>query len=104
MSVTSKEGLRYKSMPGIAIKDSTIRFIPDTITAQNLVLKFNKVLDQKTGKLQIGIKESKSLTQLLTLKVLEFPGIKFLWLGVVVVVIGCVMSIVQRVKQSSSKR
>ncbi|MBC7589325.1 MAG: cytochrome c biogenesis protein CcsA, partial [Chitinophagaceae bacterium] len=48
MSVTSKEGLRYKSMPGIVIKDSTIRFIPDTITAQNLVLKFNKVLDQKT--------------------------------------------------------
>ncbi len=101
MSITSKEGRRYKSMPGIAIKDSTIRAIPDTVLAQNLVLKFNKVLDQKMGKLELGIKESKSLTKLLTLKVLQFPMIKFLWFGVVVMVIGCVMSIVQRVKQKT---
>ena len=64
-----------------------------------IVLKFNKVLDQKEGKLEIGIKESKSLTTLLTLKVLEFPMIKFLWLGVVVMCIGFIMSVVQRIKK-----
>ena len=99
MQVTSKEGSKYTAMPGIAIKKDFLRDIPDTVIAQSLVLKFNKVIDQKEGKLEIGIKESKSLTTLLTLKVLEFPMIKFLWFGVVVMFIGFIMSIVQRIKK-----
>ncbi len=99
LDVISKEGSRFKAMPGIAIKDQSLREITDTVIAQNIVLKFNKVLDQKEGKLEIGIKESKSLTTLLTLKVLEFPMIKFLWLGVVVMCIGFIMSVVQRIKK-----
>ena len=60
----------------------------------------NNIVDgEHTGKLEIGIKENKSLTTLLTLKVLEFPMIKFLWFGVVVTFIGFIMSIVQRVKK-----
>lgn len=101
ISITSKEGQRLQSLPGFALKDSTIRYLPDTVLAQNLVLKFNKLVDSQTGKMELGIKESKSLTTLLTLKVLEFPMIKLLWFGVVVMVIGSVMSIVQRVKRRS---
>jgi cytochrome c-type biogenesis protein CcmF len=85
-------------MPGIAIKNQSLRIIPDTVVAQNLVVQFNKVVDQKLGKLEIGLKESKSLTTLLTLKVLEFPMIKFLWLGVVVMFIGFIMSVRQRIR------
>jgi cytochrome c-type biogenesis protein CcmF len=101
ISVTSKEGAKYKLRPGIALnlKGSSSRYITDTVLAQNLVVGFSKILDQPTGKLEIGIKESKSLTPLLTLKVLEFPMIKLLWFGVVVMVVGCFMSIVQRVKR-----
>jgi cytochrome c-type biogenesis protein CcmF len=99
LDVVSKEGSRFNAFPGIAIKNESLRFIQDTVVAQNLVLKFNKVIDQKEGKLEIGVKENKSLTTLLTLKVLEFPMIKFLWLGVVVMCIGCVMSLVQRIKK-----
>jgi hypothetical protein len=83
----------------IAIQGNQIREITDTIVAQSLVLKFNKVIDQKEGKLEIGIKENQSLTPLLTLKVLEFPMIKILWIGVVVMCIGFIMSIVQRIKK-----
>jgi cytochrome c-type biogenesis protein CcmF len=57
------------------------------------------VIDQKTGKLEIGVKESGSITDLITLKVYEFPMINVLWLGVVVMVIGFVMSIYQRVRR-----
>ena len=98
MKVISKEGSQYVAMPGIAIKNNIARNIPDSIIAQNLVLQFNKVVNQKTGTLEIGIKENKSLTTLLTLKVLAFPMIKLLWLGVVVMFIGFVMSIRQRIK------
>ena len=66
--------------------------------AQSLVLQFNKVLDQDKGILQIGVKESGSITDLITLKVYEFPMINILWLGVIVMVVGFVMSIIQRYK------
>jgi cytochrome c-type biogenesis protein CcmF len=99
MDVISKEGSRFNAFPGIAIQGNQIREITDTIVAQSLVLKFNKVIDQKEGKLEIGIKENQSLTPLLTLKVLEFPMIKILWIGVVVMCIGFIMSIVQRIKK-----
>jgi cytochrome c-type biogenesis protein CcmF len=73
-----------------------LRLINDTIRSQSLVLQFNKVIDQKTGKLEIGIKESSSITELITLKVYEFPLINVLWLGVVVMTVGFGMSIRQR--------
>jgi cytochrome c-type biogenesis protein CcmF len=60
------------------------------------VLQFNKVIDQANGKLEIGVKESGAITDLITLKVYEFPLINVLWLGVVVMVTGFGMAIRQR--------
>ncbi len=99
MSVVSKEGSRYTATPGIALRQQEARLITDTVLSQSMVLKFNKVIDQQTGKLEIAIKESPKLSSLLTLKVLQFPMINILWLGVIVMAIGMVMAIFQRVKQ-----
>ncbi len=98
ITVISKDGRRYPAKPGIALKAQELRNITDTVQSQSLVLKFNKVLDQKTGKLQIGVKESSAITDLITLKVYEFPMINILWLGVMIMVVGFIMSIIQRVK------
>lgn len=98
MTVISKDGRRYQAEPGIALKAQELRNITDTVQSQSLVIKFNKVLDQKTGKLEIGVKESSSITDLITLKVYEFPMINILWLGVLVMVVGFFMSIYQRVR------
>lgn len=102
IAVLSKDGRRYTATPGIAVTGSDFRPIPDTVTAQSLILKFNKVKDEKKGLLEIGIKESGAITDLITLKVYEFPMINVLWLGIVVMVIGFVMSIIQRNRQSKS--
>jgi cytochrome c-type biogenesis protein CcmF len=96
VDVTARDGRKYSAMPGIAIDNSNIRQISDTVVAQSLVLQFNKVLDQEKGILQMGVKESGAITDLITLKVYEFPMINVLWLGVIVMVIGFVMSIIQR--------
>jgi cytochrome c-type biogenesis protein CcmF len=98
VDVTARDGRKYSAMPGIAIDNSNIRQISDTVVAQSVVLQFNKVLDQDKGILQIGVKESGSITDLITLKVYEFPMINILWLGVIVMVVGFVMSIIQRYK------
>ena len=103
MTVISKEGRRYPVNPGIALKGQQfLRSIPDTVRAQSLVIQFNGVKDDK-GTLKIGVKESAAITDLMTLKVYEFPMINLLWLGVLVMVAGFVMSIRQRIKGSFGK-
>lgn len=102
IAVLSKDGRRYTATPGIAVNGNEFRPIPDTVTAQSLILKFNKVKDEKKGLLEIGIKESGAITDLITLKVYEFPMINVLWLGIVVMVVGFVMSIIQRNRQSKN--
>ncbi|SJZ86145.1 cytochrome c biogenesis protein CcsA [Sediminibacterium ginsengisoli] len=106
MTVISKDGRRYPVSPGIALHDggADMRAITDTVISQSLVLKFNKVINQEEGKLEIGVKESGAITDLITLKVYEFPMINVLWLGILVMVTGLVMSIVQRVKKTGSSR
>jgi cytochrome c-type biogenesis protein CcmF len=102
LKVISKEGRIYTANPGIAIKGQNLRFINDTIRAQSLVLQFNKVIDQASGKLEIGVKESGAITDLITLKVYVFPLINMLWLGVIVMVTGFVMAIRQRLLMKSN--
>jgi len=103
VDVTARDGRKYSAMPGIAIDSKSIRQITDTIVAQSLVLQFNKVINQEKGILQMGVKESGSITDLITLKVYEFPMINILWLGVLVMVVGIGMSIFQRYKSLQNK-
>jgi len=101
MTVVAKDGRRYTANPGVALKGmSELRQIPDTVQSQSLVFLFNGAPDQGSDKFKIGIKESGAITDLITLKVYEFPMINILWIGVVVMVIGFIMSIIQRVKRN----
>lgn len=95
MTVVSKEGSRYPAHPAVIVNGGNARFVPDSVTAQGLVLQFNKIANDKTNTLEIGIKESRSLSDAITLKVLEFPYINVLWIGVIVMVIGFLMSMWQ---------
>ncbi len=97
-TVVSKDGRRYAASPGVAVKGQTLRSIPDTVKTQSLALQFNKITDQNVGKFEVGIKESSSITELITLKVYEFPMINVLWIGIVVMTIGFGMAIYQRLK------
>ncbi|MCG9899989.1 MAG: cytochrome c biogenesis protein CcsA [Hydrotalea sp.] len=103
LTAYAKDGRQYKASPGIALKGNELRNLPDTLVSQSLVVQFNKVIDQANGKLEIGIKESAAVTDLITLKVYQFPMINVLWLGIIVMVIGFFMSVYQRIKSSKLK-
>ncbi|MFT4153005.1 cytochrome c biogenesis protein CcsA [Parafilimonas sp.] len=98
MTVISKDGMYYKAMPEIALKDNQLRQIPDTVIAQSLIIKFNKLTDPAAGKIELGIKEDQSVQDIITLKVYLFPFVSLLWIGIIIMVAGFVMSIVQRVR------
>ena len=95
MTVVAKDGSKYPVKPAVLIHQDKADVIADTVMAQGLIVKFNKVLNDKDGKLEVGIKESNTLNDSLTLKVYEFPLIGALWLGVIVMVIGFFMSTYQ---------
>ena len=98
MTVIAKDGREYKAMPVVALKDNVLRNIPDTVIAQSLVIRFNKLADADNSKIELGIKEDQSIQDIITLKVYQFPFINVLWIGIIIMVTGFILSIVQRVR------
>lgn len=70
----------------------------DTIMAQNLVLQLNNVKGEQA---EIGVKESDSVLQYVTLKAYKFPYINLVWAGVVLCVVGSLISMAKRWKKAS---
>lgn len=99
MTVISKEGSRYSAKPAIILKDTTLQIIPDTVLSQSMVLKFNRIIDEQKGLLEIGVKEDRRMNDIVTLKVYEFPFINVLWLGIIIMIIGFIMSMIWRLRR-----
>jgi cytochrome c-type biogenesis protein CcmF len=75
--------------------------IPDTVTAESLILR----LDNVNGKnIELGVKESNSVMQYVTLKAYKFPYILILWIGTVIMAIGLIMSMVRRIQLNYLKK
>ncbi len=97
LKVTVKDGRTYNARPALEVKNGMMVQKPDTVFAQNLIVNFNKI-GEDNKKIEIGVKESSSILPYVSLKVYLFPYINVLWLGIIVMMIGFVMSIVRRVK------
>jgi cytochrome c-type biogenesis protein CcmF len=99
ITLVSKDSLRYPAMPVILVDSMGLNQIDDTVYAQNMYVKFTGVSDGR--KVKIGFKESDKLIQYVTLKAYVFPGINLVWLGLIIMAIGMVMSAVKRAKLST---
>ncbi len=95
----SKDSLHYKAMPLIQVDGMGVNQVDDTVYAQNLYVKFAGVTDGR--KVKIGIKESDKLIQYVTLKAYVFPYINLVWLGLIIMALGLIMSAVKRAKLST---
>jgi cytochrome c-type biogenesis protein CcmF len=93
VKIFSKNNTTYTSMPKLAITKGTSLPIADTVTSESLVLQLNKV---ENNRAELGVKESNSIMQYVTLKAYKFPFIRVLWLGVIVMVSGFIISVVRR--------
>jgi cytochrome c-type biogenesis protein CcmF len=100
ISLISKDGRQYKSMPAFRLKGTQLQLLYDTVMSQSVVFSLNRPGDLEKREVEIGIKESSAVLDFLTLKVYEFPWINVLWLGIVVMMIGFGMAIVRRVQLS----
>ena len=68
---------------------------------KNLFVKFAGVSSDQT-KMKIGVKESSTMIDFVTLKAYIFPYINLVWVGLIIMAIGLVMSMIQRAGLSKS--
>ena len=99
ITLISKDSLHYQAYPLIQVDEFGVNQIDDTVYAQNLYLKFAGVTDGK--KIKLGIKESEKLIEYVTLKAYVFPYINLVWLGLIIMALGIIMSAVKRAKLST---
>ncbi|HSN09744.1 MAG TPA: hypothetical protein VLS85_11950, partial [Hanamia sp.] len=98
ITVHANTGTQYKAYPALTIKNQQLNFIDDTVISQNLYLNFSGISDH--NKFKINSKEVDKLTDFITLKAYYFPYINLVWLGLVIMSCGFVVSLVSRVKAS----
>jgi cytochrome c-type biogenesis protein CcmF len=99
ITIYSKDSMHYKATPIIQVEQNNAVHVDDTVYAQNLYLKFAGVSENK--KIKIGIKESDKLIDYIALKAYIFPYINLVWIGLVVMAIGIMMSIIRRLQLSA---
>ncbi len=100
--VIANSGALYRTFPAIRLNHDNTKSIADSVLAEGLTFQFGKLLpDQKT--FEVGVKESKVLPDFVTLKVYEFPMINMLWLGVIVMFFGFILSMYYRSTQLKNK-
>jgi len=100
LTIVSRDSMRYTARPVFYLKDNQPNYVNDTVFAQNLAIRFNRVVDG--NKIELGVKESSAMIPFVALKVLEFPHINILWIGTIIMIIGFIMSILWRKRQASA--
>jgi cytochrome c-type biogenesis protein CcmF len=99
ITIYGKDSMRYKGTPIIQVEQSNVVQVDDTVYAQNLYLKFVGVAEGR--KVKIGVKESDKLIDYIALKAYIFPYINLVWIGLVVMAIGMMMSMIRRLQLSA---
>ena len=93
------DGSKSHGKPGLMVIGEKIEHIDDTLFAQNLYLQFMGVKDKE---IRLGLKESNRIIDFVTVKTYVFPWVNLVWLGLVIMGLGMVISIIHRSKLSNS--
>ena len=96
ITVYSKDSTSYKAYPLLSINNFEVNFKDDTVFAKNLYLKLAGITQD--GKFKIAVKESDIPADFLTLKAYVFPYINLVWLGLIIMAAGFIVSISSRAK------
>jgi cytochrome c-type biogenesis protein CcmF len=95
IKVFSHNGTSYTSEPLLINRKGNLFAYPDTVTAESLIFRINKL--EPENRVELGIKESNAVMEYITLKAYKFPFINILWLGVIITVAGMIISMARRI-------
>lgn len=95
----SKDSMHYPAMPIVQVDSIGIQQTDDTVYAQNLFVRFGGITDD--SKIKIGIKESSQMIDFVTVKTYVFPYIMLVWIGLILMAAGFIISMIRRVSLAS---
>lgn len=98
LTFISDDSMRYKVFPKLKVDSLGFDHVDDTIFAKGIFVQFTGVADEH--KVKIGVKDTNKLTDFITLKAYIFPYINLVWLGLIIMAIGIIMSSIKRAKLS----
>jgi len=99
VTFVSKDSMHYKASPIIQADSLGVLQVDDTVYAQNLFVRFVGI--EEGHKIKIGVKESSTLIDFVTVKSYVFPYIILVWIGLIVMAFGIMMSMIHRANISS---
>jgi cytochrome c-type biogenesis protein CcmF len=94
----SKDSMRYHAYPYLQIDSMGVIQADDTLFAQNLFVRFAGVTEDR--KVKIGIRESSAIIDFVAVKAFIFPYVNLVWLGLIIMAAGMLISMVQRARIS----
>jgi len=99
VEVFSKNNDQYNLQPVYYIRDSSYQNnVEDTVAPLALYVRFSKILPNE-NKVELQVKESGTFKDYIVLKAIVFPYINVLWGGILIMIVGFIMSIFQRLKR-----
>ena len=99
--VITLDSQQFKMAPLLYVKDNMIHRVGDTLFREDLAVELGSVMSNK--KIQVLTKESQDMVPFVSLKVYLFPQINLVWIGVLVMMTGFVMSIIYRRKSAGKQ-
>jgi cytochrome c-type biogenesis protein CcmF len=100
--VITLDSQQFKMAPLLYVKDNMIHRVGDTLFRENLAVELGSVMSNK--KIQVLTKESQDMVPFVSLKVYLFPQINLVWIGVLVMMTGFIMSIIYRRKSAGNRQ
>ena len=100
ITVQTKEGKEFQVKPMIEVEGNNVAFVDDTLFAQNLFVRFAGIGENNAVK--IGVKEATGLIDFVTVKTYIFPYINLVWLGLIIMSMGIMISMVYRSKMKKN--
>jgi cytochrome c-type biogenesis protein CcmF len=96
-------GEKYRARPVMVIRGNRVFGIPDEIDEFGLKFNFNGV-DPDSEKLSILLSEKNANAgEFVIMQAIVFPYINVLWIGCIVMVLGSILAVVQRIRTDKSK-
>ncbi|MEI7965159.1 MAG: cytochrome c biogenesis protein CcsA [Chitinophagaceae bacterium] len=96
LTYTSADSSHYTAHPKLKLDSLGVYATDDTLFAKNIFVRFAGVADGH--KIKVGLKSSDSLIDFITLKAYIFPWINLVWIGLIVMTLGLLLSTIQKFK------
>lgn len=104
LDVYDVNGLAGTLEPAYVIRDKQFEtYEEDTLGTMGLYARFVK-LNPETGAIDIQLKETDPKDDYIVMKALVFPFINVLWLGVIIMVFGFMLSVVHRITKKEKQK